>query len=88
MRAAGADMEETQTELGHRSAMVTLSIHTRLFEDAFESVMDRLDTDRRELVRPKSGPNVVELYSKAGNKPLTRGFRHLEGCPSGLRRRS
>lgn len=61
MRAAGADVKEIQVQLGHRSPMVTLSIYTHLFEDAFDCVMDRLDTDHRELVRPKSGPNVVEL---------------------------
>lgn len=30
--------------------MVTLSIYTRLFGDAFDSRMDRLDIDHRELV--------------------------------------
>jgi len=61
MRAAGADVKEIQTQLGHRSPMITLSIYTHLFEDAFDSVMDRLDADHRELVRPRSGPNVVGL---------------------------
>jgi site-specific recombinase XerC len=55
------DIKEIQIQLGHRSPMVTLSIYTHLFEDAFDSVMDRLDTDHREVVRPNSGPNVVEL---------------------------
>jgi integrase len=61
MRAAGADVKEIQAQLGHRSPVVTLSVYTHLFEDAYDSVMDRLDTDHRDLVRPKSGPNVVEL---------------------------
>lgn len=61
VRAAGADVKEIQTRLGHRSPMITLSSYTHLFEDAFDSVMDRLDADHRELVRPKSGPKVVEI---------------------------
>jgi len=58
MRAAGADVKEIQAQLGHRSPVVTLSVYTHLFEDADDSVMDRLDTDHRDLVRPKSGPKL------------------------------
>ncbi len=72
-------------QLGDCSLMVTLSFYTHLFEDAFDSVMDRLDTDHRELVRPK---RVECFHRKDGNNLLIRGFRHLEGCPSGRRRRS
>lgn len=36
--------------------MITLSIYTHLFEDAFDSVMDRFAADHCEPVRPKSGP--------------------------------
>lgn len=61
MRAAGADVKEIQTQLGHRSPMITLSIYTHLFEDAFDSVMDRLDAAHRDLVRPNRGPNVAEF---------------------------
>jgi integrase len=63
MRAAGADVKQIQAQLGHRSPVVTLSVYTHLFEDAYDSVMDRLDDDHHNLVRPKSGPNVVELPS-------------------------
>lgn len=73
MRAAGADVKEIQVQLGHRSPMVTLSIYTHLFEDAFDSVMDRLDTDHRELVRPRSGPNVVELSRQGREQSSDQG---------------
>lgn len=56
MRAEGADVKAIQTQLGHHSPMITLSIYTHLFEDAFDSVMDRLDAAHRDLVpheRPK-----------------------------------
>ncbi len=56
MRAAGADVKEIQAQLGHRSPVVTLSVYTHLFEDAYDSVMDRLDTDHRDLVRPQERP--------------------------------
>lgn len=73
MRAAGADVKEIQTQLGHRSPMITLSIYTHLFEDAFDPVMDRLDADHHELVRPKSGPNVVELSEKKPQQTSDQG---------------
>lgn len=70
---AGADIKEIQTQLGHRSPMVTLSIYTHLFEDAFDSVMDRLDTDHRELVRSKSGSNVVEITPRGWEQSSDQG---------------
>jgi hypothetical protein len=73
MRAAGADVKEIQTQLGHRSPMITLSIYTHLFEDAFDSVMDRLDTAHRDLVRPTSGPNVVELPEQRPSQASDQG---------------
>ena len=73
MRAAGADVKEIQTQLGHRSPMIILSIYTHLFEDAYDSVMDRLDTDHRDLVRPKSGPNVVELLEQRPSQASDQG---------------
>ena len=88
MRAAGPGGKGIQTQLGHRSAMVTLSIYTHLFEDSFDPVMNRLDTDHRELVQPRSGPNVVEIPERGPSEASDQEVRHLEGCPSGLRRRS
>lgn len=66
-------MKETQTQLGHRSPMITLSIYTHLFEDAFDYVMDRLDAAHRNLVRPKSGPNVVELPEQRPSQASDQG---------------
>ncbi len=66
--------------------MITLSIYTHLFGDAFDPVMDRLDAAHRYLVRPKSGPNVVELpeqrpsqASDQGGLDNRRGGRAVEG---------
>lgn len=73
MRAAGADVKEIQTQLGHRSPMITLSIYTHLFEDAFDSVMDRLDAAHRDLVRPRSGPNVVEFPEQRPSQASDQG---------------
>jgi integrase len=73
MRAAGADVKEIQSQLGHRSPVVTLSVYTHLFEDAYDSVMDRLDADYRDLVRPKSGPNVVELSEQRPSQASDQG---------------
>jgi hypothetical protein len=73
MRAEGADVKAIQTQLGHRSPMITLSIYTHLFEDAFDSVMDRLDATHRDLVRPKSGPNVVELPEQRPSQASDQG---------------
>jgi hypothetical protein len=53
--------------------MMTLSIYTHLFEDAFDSVMERLDADHRRLVRPKSGPNVVELPEPRASQASEQG---------------
>lgn len=53
--------------------MVTLSVYTHLFEDAYDSVMDRLDADYRDLVRPKSGPNVVELSEQRPSQASDQG---------------
>lgn len=73
VRAAGADVKEIQTQLGHRSPMITLSIYTHLLEDAFDSVRKRLDTDHRELVRPTSGPNVVEIAPRGREQSSDQG---------------
>jgi hypothetical protein len=35
--------------------------------------MDRLDTDHRDLVRPKSGPNVVELHEQRPSQASDQG---------------
>ena len=64
--------------------MVTLSIYTYLFEDAFDSVMDRLDTDHRELVRPNSGPDVVELSQQSREQSTDQGVQ----TPGGVSERS
>ena len=53
--------------------MVTLSVYTHLFEDAYDSVIDRLDDTHRDLVRPKSGPNVVELSKRKPSQPSDQG---------------
>ncbi|HVR80072.1 MAG TPA: site-specific integrase [Acidimicrobiia bacterium] len=73
MRAAGADVKQIQAQLGHRSPVVTLSVYTHLFEDAYDSVMDRLDVAHRDLVRPKSGPNVVELPERKSSQVSDQG---------------
>lgn len=52
--------------------MITLSIYTHLFEDAFDSVMGRLDA-HRDPVRPKSGPNVVELPEQRPSQVSDKG---------------
>jgi integrase len=61
MRAAGADVSQIQAQLGHRSPVVTLSVYTHLFEDAFDPVMDALDDQHRRLPRTTGGPDVVPL---------------------------
>jgi integrase len=73
MRAAGADVKQIQVQLGHRSPVVTLSVYTHLFEDAYESVMDRLDTEHRELVRPRSGPEVIEISESGRSQASDQG---------------
>jgi len=73
MRAAGADVKQIQVQLGHRSPVVTLSVYTHLFEDAYESVMDRLDTEHRELVRPGSGPEVIEISPPSRSQASDQG---------------
>lgn len=73
MRAAGADVKQIQVQLGHRSPVVTLSVYTHLFEDAYESVMDRLDTEHRELVRPRSGPEVIEISQPGRSQASDQG---------------
>jgi hypothetical protein len=70
MRAAGADVKQIQQQLGHRSPVVTLSVYTHLFEDAYDPIMDRLDEEHRDLVRPKSGPNVSDLKRRESEKGL------------------
>ncbi len=62
-----------QTQLRNRSSMITLSIYTHLFGDAFDSVMDRLDAAHRDLVRPKSAPNVVELPEQRPSQASDQG---------------
>ena len=64
--------------------MVTLSIHTHLFEDAFDSVVDRLDTDHRELVRPNSGPALSSFHSKSREQFTVQGVQ----TPGGVSERS
>jgi hypothetical protein len=73
MRAAGADVKQIQAQLGHRSPVVTLSVYTHLFEDAYESVMDCLDTEYRELLRPTSGPEVIEISQPGGSQVSDQG---------------
>ena len=73
MRAVIADVKEIQAQLGHRSPVVTLSAYTHLFEDAYDSVMDRLDVAHRDLLRPKSGPNVVELSDRKPSQASDQG---------------
>jgi hypothetical protein len=53
--------------------MIILSIYTHLVEDAFDSVMERLDADHRTLVRPKSGPNVVTLPGPRASQASDQG---------------
>jgi hypothetical protein len=48
-------VKEIQGAAWTPAPVVTLSVYTHLFEDAYESVMDRLDTEHCELVRPRSG---------------------------------
>ncbi len=89
MLAAGADVKEIQTQLGHRSPMITLSIYTHLFEDAFDSVMDRRDAAHRVTwCGPTAAQTSSSFPSRGRHKSLTRGYRQSEGCPSGRRRRS
>lgn len=53
--------------------MITLSIYTHLFEEACDSVMDRLDAAHRDLVRPYRGPNVVELPEQGQSQASDQG---------------
>lgn len=73
MRAAGADVKEIQTQLGHRSPVVTLSTYTHLFDDALDPVMDRLDSAHRNLERTYSGPNVTDLETEKSRKASEQG---------------
>jgi hypothetical protein len=50
-----------------------VSVYTHLFEDAYDSVMDRLDPDHRDLVPPKSGPTVVELSERKSSQASDQG---------------
>lgn len=64
--------------------MITLSIYTHLFEDAFDSVMDRLDAAHRELVRPKGGQTsssfrTEAVWSQSRGLASWRGVRAVEG---------
>lgn len=56
MRAAGADVVEVSAQLGHRSPVVTLGVYTHLFEGAYDDLMDRLDSQHRNLAWPTGGP--------------------------------
>jgi hypothetical protein len=73
VRVSLEGVRQIQVQLGHRSPVVTLSVYTHLFEDAYDSVMARLDDDYRNLVRPKSGPNVVELPVEKPSQASDRG---------------
>ncbi len=61
MHAAGADVKAISQQLGHRSPVVTMTVYTHLFEGAYDPVMERLDAEHRNLVRPKRGPNVIDM---------------------------
>lgn len=68
MYAAGADVKAIQEQLGHRSPAVTMNTYTHLFEGAYDPVMDRLDEEYRNLERPDSGPNVVDIEHRKRKK--------------------
>lgn len=52
---------------------VTLSVYTHLFEDAYDSVMDRLDSRPPCPGAAKSGPNVVKLSERKPAQAFDRG---------------
>ena len=66
MRAARDDVKEIQMPLEHRSPMVTLSIYTRLFEGAFDCVMDRRDTDHVSWCGPRAAQTKSSFHGGTG----------------------
>jgi len=53
--------------------VVTLNVYTHQFEDADDSVMERLDQADRDLVSPRSGPKVVELSHRQPSQASDQG---------------
>jgi integrase len=57
--SAGANVKAVQSMLGHASAAMTLDRYSHLFDDALETVADRLDEARLRTLVPPSCPEDV-----------------------------
>ena len=57
--ASGANVKAVQTMLGHASAAMTLDRYSHLFDDALDTVADRLDEARQRTLVPPSCPRDV-----------------------------
>lgn len=55
MIASGAHVKTVQTQLGHKSATLTLDSYGHLFDDDLDAIADRMD---RDLIAAECGQNV------------------------------
>jgi hypothetical protein len=62
--ASGANYKVIQSMLGHRSSALTLDLHSHLFGDDLDTVIDRMDAARADifLTRRPPGGDVLAIH--------------------------